>query len=352
MPMFPPAPRTEDDATLRLRAAARRRVAAADRRADRILRRVPARLPRRTRFDLTAILLTMAAAGAAFQLLVVGHVRQSAALFVGLPVVLGLLTIQLTRTATPLGTVIQGSIIFLAIVAPLLGEGSICLLMAAPLFIGVAVVVALLLKLIAALFVRPSDDDFHDRRLHCFAWILLPIAWGMAERAVAPAPAAPLVVRSVETVDGSLDEWRILVRTPVVPAGSDSTLLRLGLPLPVAYEADGDVATLTFVPRPMPGGEWRLARAVQPDGIDFVLLDDTTMVAEWLALREHRVRVTARPDGRVDVEQTTVFVPRLAPHWYFDTAERWAMEAAHRLAIDSWVEARRRGAVPRALIAP
>jgi hypothetical protein len=224
--------------------------------------------------------------------------------------------------------------------------------MAAPLFIGVAVVVALLLKLIAALFVRPPDDDFHDRRLHCFAWILLPIAWGMAERAVAPAPAAPLVVRSVETVDGSLDEWRILVRTPVVPAGTDSTLLRLGLPLPVAYEADGDVATLTFVPRPMPGGEWRLARAVRPDGIDFVLLDDTTMVAEWLALREHRVRVRARPDGRVDVEQTTVFVPRLAPHWYFDTAERWAMEAAHRLAIDSWVEARRRGAVPRALIAP
>src|SRR5262249_21890501 len=168
--------------------------------------------------------------------------------------------------------------------------------------------------------------------------------WGWVERRVAPGPAAPIVVRSVTTVDGTLDEWRVLVRAPVLPAATDSPLLELGFPLPVAYDADGDVATLTFVPRPMPGGGWRLARAVRPDGIDFVKLDDTTMISQWLELREHRVRVrpSATGPGKVDVEQTTIFVPLLAPHWYFDTAERWAIEAAQRLAIDSWSDARRR----------
>ena len=52
--------------------------------------------------------------------------------------------------------------------------------------------------------------------------------------------------------------------------------------------------------------------------------------------------------GRVYVEQTTLFVPRLAPHWYFDTAERWAIEAAQRLAIDSWSGALRRAPEPAA----
>ena len=308
------------------------------------------RLPRSLRVVFLALLAVTGGAAIAMQFLTVGRLRDTTAFFVGLPMLLGVLTIQLTRTSSPLGLAMQTSVIFLAIVAPVLGEGSVCLLMAAPLFLGVVALIAFVAVLIRALFTgfdqrRDRDRDHRRHRdLFCFAWILLPVAWGWVERRVAPGPAAPIVVRSVTTVDGTPDEWRVLVRAPVLPAATDSALLKLGFPLPVAYDADGDVATLTFHPQPMPGGEWRLARAVQPDGIDFVKLADTTMISTWLELREHRVRVraNAREPGKVDVEQTTVFVPLLAPHWYFDTAERWAIEAAQRLAIDSWSDARRR----------
>lgn len=332
------------------RAVVRARVQAARRRADRLAAQEPpekVQLPRPTRVVLLAGLAVTGGAAIAMQLLKAGGLRDTTAFFVGLPVVLGVLTIQLTRTSTALGQVMQFSVIFLTIVAPVLGEGSICLLMAAPLFLGVAALIAFVVALLRELF-DGSDGRRHrdsDRRdLFCFAWVLLPVLWGWVERRVAPGPAAPIVVRSVTTVDGTLEQWRVLVRAPVLPAATDSVLLKLGFPLPVAYDADGDVATLTFHPQPMPGGEWRLARAVQPDGIDFVKLDDTTMISTWLELREHRVRVrpNAREPGKVDVEQTTVFVPLLAPHWYFDTAESWAIEAAQRLAIDSWSDARQR----------
>jgi hypothetical protein len=333
----------------RRRALGRPRVAESRRRADLLAEcaHPKLRLPRATRVVLLASLAVTGGAALAMQFLTAGHLRDTTAFFVGLPVLLGVLTIQLTRTSTPLGQVMQSSVIFLAIVAPVLGEGSICLLMAAPLFLGVAALIAFLVTLLQELFSgsdRRRDRDTDRRDLFCFAWILLPVVWGWVERRVAPGSAAPIVVRSVTTVDGTPDEWRVLVRAPVLPAATDSVLLKLGFPLPVAYDADGDVATLTFHPQPMPGGEWRLARAVQPDGIDFVKLDDTTMIATWLELREHRVRVRAnvRAPGKVDVEQTTVFVPLLAPHWYFDTAERWAIEAAQRLAVDSWSGARRR----------
>jgi len=339
----------------RRRALGRARVAESRRRVDQLAEQwgpPKVRLPRSLRVTFLVLLAATGGAAVALQLLAAGHLRDTTAFFVGLPVLLGVLTIQLTRTSTPIGLAMQTSVIFLAIVAPVLGEGSVCLLMAAPLFLGVVALIAFVVVVVRELFDgfdRRRDRDPYRRRrgppgpLFCFAWILLPVAWGWVERRVAPGPAAPIVVRSVTTVDGTLGEWRVLVRAPVLPAATDSILLKLGFPLPVAYDADGDVATLTFHPQPMPGGEWRLARAVQPDGIDFVKLEDTTMIATWLELREHRVRVrpNAREPGKVDVEQTTVFVPLLAPHWYFDTAERWAIEAAQRLAVDSWSGARR-----------
>lgn len=306
----------------------------------------PRPLPARFRAFATGMLLVDCAVAVAYQLLRAGGMEGTMPFFVGLPLALGLMTIQYTRSATPIGATVQAATIFLIVIAPLLGEGSVCLLMAAPLFLGAAVlVVGLVLVVKRFLFRAPAPPLAHRRDARCVAWIALPVLWGAVERAAEPPPVVPLTVTSVTTVDGSADEWLRLVRSPVDPAAEFAPWPALGFPRPVAYAADAEVATLTFAPRPMPGGLWRLARRVMPDGIDFELLQDTTKIGEWIALRDHRVRVRARTDGRVDVEQATTFVPLLAPHAYFDFLERRAIAAAQRLAIASWQGERSRVAI-------
>jgi hypothetical protein len=181
------APPTEAERERR-RAIGRARVAESRRRAERLVERAhpKVRLPRSLRVVLLAALAITGVSALAMQLLTVGRLRDTTAFFVGLPVLLGVLTIQLTRTSSPLGVAMQSSVIFLAIVAPVLGEGSICLLMAAPLFLGVVALIAFVAVMIRELFRVARGATAICRDLFCFAWILLPVAWGWVERRVAP----------------------------------------------------------------------------------------------------------------------------------------------------------------------
>jgi hypothetical protein len=109
-----------------------------------------------------------------------------------LPVVLALLVVNLARSRSLAGAVIRADIVFLLILAPAFGEGSICLIMASPLFLAVSLIGVALFKLTR----------------------------GATTAAIAVLP------------------------------------LRLGFPLPTAYDHHGDAAEIRFASGPRPRGSW------------------------------------------------------------------------------------------------
>ena len=69
-----------------------------------------------------------------------GH---SAAMFLGVPAVLAILLALTPKAKTVTGGIAKGITLMLLIVAPLVGEGYLCILMASPLFYSVGVVIGL-----------------------------------------------------------------------------------------------------------------------------------------------------------------------------------------------------------------
>ena len=133
----------------------------------------PERLGPSVRIGLTSLLIASGLLALAYQAVRAGHLEQTSGLFVGLPVLLGILAVNLSRTSTPFGRVTLYNIVFLAGVAPLLGEGAICLLMALPLFLAVSFI---FVALFGVLFGIREYCKSRGRRLS--AVILLPLLLG------------------------------------------------------------------------------------------------------------------------------------------------------------------------------
>ena len=83
------------------------------------------------------------------------ELQTTSALFIGLPMLVGLLIVNLTRTSTAYGMTVKATIIILCLVAPLLGEGSICILMAAPIFLAMNLFIVFLYQTIRKKFFLP-----------------------------------------------------------------------------------------------------------------------------------------------------------------------------------------------------
>ena len=293
----------------------------------------PRRLSRGWRYMLSGLLGATVGGAAMYSLLGVAGLKQTSALFIGLPLLLGLLTIHLTHAAGPYGQVLRANAIGLAVVAPLLGEGSICLLMAAPLFVGVSMLVVVVYNAVR----RP-------RTLLCF--VMLPVLLGVAEKhSKRFTPGAEIVTTTVELCDAA-ESWRATVRDVVPVSKPAAFFLQAGLPLPDTYVAHGDEVVVRFRSGARPAGLWRARRRLTPDGVAFEMIADTTKIGTWIRILESRVAVQETPNGAVLLTQTTRFIPLLFPMWYFVPVERYTVAQAHAFAFAMWQAAREGQAHP------
>ena len=92
---------------------------------------------------LAGIIVALTASGIAYRLLVLHRLEQTSALFIGLPALLALVLALTPRAKSVTGIVMKGTTIALLLSAPILGEGFVCILMAAPIFYLIAFIVAL-----------------------------------------------------------------------------------------------------------------------------------------------------------------------------------------------------------------
>ncbi|MEM6996565.1 MAG: hypothetical protein AAF721_39040, partial [Myxococcota bacterium] len=192
---------------------------------------------------LLGLVLALVAFSIGYRLIVVGKLEQSSVLFILLPGLFAILLGMVPTRKSSLGFVLKAVTIALLMSMVVLGEGMVCVLMAAPIMYGV-VLATWAIAQVLAYFLGPRIDD---RKIRC-------------------SLAIPLVLISLEGVndDLSFDRTESVVVTRVTSASAAEvaarlatpprfddalpTSLQLGFPRPQWIEADGLAL----------GDEWRV----------------------------------------------------------------------------------------------
>ncbi len=297
----------------------------------------PARDARRitgAQWRLIGFIAALAVGRVAYDLLVRHHLRETAALFIGLPAVLAVVFALTPRARSATGTILKGMTIALLLSALFLGEGLICIVFAAPLFYLVGIVIGATIDYLEVKRKGRLSKGVYGLILLPF----LPLSMEGAIDAVSfPRVHAVTAERIVAATPVEVED--ALARTPRFERALPLPL-RAGFPTPTGGTGQGlhlrDRRTVYFT-----GGtdlraavvlevEKREARAVR-----FRALSDGTPIAGWLEWQEAEVRWTPLDPAHTRVQWTLRYKRRLDPAWYFAPLERIVLEYAAGYLIDA-----------------
>jgi hypothetical protein len=287
-------------------------------------------------WKLFAAVLVIGCAGLVYAYLRRHGLSETAALYLGLPLLLAL-GLSLTppgRSATD--ATIKGTIIALLLAAPVFQEGYICILFASPLFIGIAALVGLLI------------DSANKRRnnksnLQCaFAATVIAL---MALEGTTPGMSLPreheVVVSKI--VPASMEAVREALARPPALGENKPFFLRI-FPYPVAMRGDGlavgDTRSATFIAykhifwnRIEGTAVFKVVEA-SAHKVAFELVSDTSYVGHYLDWRRSEVELKPGPGGTL-VTWRLSFHRKYDPYWYFGTLQKYAVGLVAEELIDN-----------------
>ena len=208
----------------------------------------------------------------------------------------------------------------LLIVSPLVGEGYVCILFAAPLFLVIGLVVGL---------IADSTRERRTRTLSCVALIFLPmmlegvvpqLTWNRTES----AEATLMVEASTPEVETALAASPHI--GTVLPR-----FLRIGFPRPLeahgAGLALGDSRTIHFsgAEGDPPGDLVMRVAETRPGYVRFETVSDGSKLTQWLHWRSSEVTYAPVDATRTSVTWRITFDRKLDPYWYFTPWEKFAV---------------------------
>lgn len=257
---------------------------------------------------------------------------QTYAMFVGIPLIIGVLVAYMTRPQSGVGTTIKVVTILLCVVCPLVGEGTVCILMAAPLFYGFAVIG----YYIYAAIIKKLQPN---RRGGPLAILVIPFLMAMvtSDRKHIDNPATNTITDEL-FVAASPERVMETIRQSGAAPDNFSFFLKLGFPLPTSVEHGPDgVTCMHFDPRsePWPGTNTIVSReTVDPvrHTIDYEILEDGTKLARWMTFRRTGFEIVPTQGGSL-VRQRTVYLQRMQPGFYWNTMENFALGQMHGYAL-------------------
>lgn len=272
-----------------------------------------------------ALAIAFMAGSVLYRYLVHAPYGRSAAMFIGIPAVLAVLLALTPKAKTVTGGIIKGITLALLVIAPLLGEGYLCILFAAPLFYLVGLLVGI-----------PVDTmrkrDRGGQTLGCIVLLLLP----MSLEGVVPQVAFDRrqVVEVTRVVNApAADVEAALSKSP----GINSRLpafLRIGFPRPLEASGTGLVVgaerSILFSGAEGDPPGYLVMRITErsPGFVRFETLTDGSKLTQWIRWDASEVSWT-----QLDVQHTRVtwrmhFERQLDPAWYFGPWERAAVRYA------------------------
>jgi len=276
-------------------------------------------------YALVGITVALTVAVVAYRLLSGIGLSQTGAFFVGLPALLAVTVALSPKAKTVTGMTFKAVTFGLLLSGVLLGEGFVCIVMAAPLFYLVSLPVA------AAIQNRREREGPPNR---LYGLVLVPVALlsleGVFDATTLPVRnrvAATAVVRAgaaeVETAlsspprfDTPLPGFIRRARFPR-PLGAQGSGLEVGAPRHVLLSGSAGPAPLDL-------------RVVErgPNRVVFTVVGDQTPIAGWMSLRRAVVTWSETAASATRVRWEIEFDRSLAPAFYFGPLERYAARLA------------------------
>ena len=267
-----------------------------------------------------------------YRYLIGAKYQHSAAMFIGIPAVLAVLLALTPEAKTVTGGMMKGITLALLIVAPLLGEGYLCILFASPLFY----LLGLLISIPVDIAKRKSRGG---ETLSCIVLLLLP----MCLEGVVPqltfnreqtVEATKIVNAPEASVEQALAESpRIGMRLP--------GFLRIGFPRPLEAKGTGlepgAQRSILFSGAEGDPAGWLVMRVAKrgPRYVRFETVSDDSKLTQWIRWSGSDVEWTPVDATHTRVTWRIHFDRQLDPAWYFTPWERSAVRAAAGYLIDA-----------------
>jgi len=260
------------------------------------------------------------------------NLTHSAAMFLGVPAVLAILLAFTPKAKSLTGGIVKGITLFLLVVAPLLGEGYLCILIASPIFYLVGIVIGLIAD-------AARKRDRQNATLSCLAVLLLP----MCLEGVVPqftgnrdqtVESTGIVSAPQEAVEAALAQSPSLAQP--LPAW-----LRVGFPRPLAAYGSGLVigATRTIhfagAEGDPPGDIVSRVAERRDHFIRMETVSDSTKLTQWVRWQSSEVEWRAIDGQHTRVTWRVHFARQLDPAWYFIPWERLTVRQAARYMIEA-----------------
>jgi hypothetical protein len=243
-----------------------------------------------------------------------GH---SSLLFIGVPGVLAILLAMAPRAGTAKGGIVRGITLALLLIAPLVGEGYLCILLASPLFSAIGLAIG------AAIDIGRNKTN----TLSCAAGLVILLSLD----GIVPPHHRRETVSVTRIVAAPAADIRNAIANPPDIATPLPRFLRLGFPHPIAASGSGlDIGatrTIHFTgAEGDPPGDLTLRVArVNPSEIQFVVTGDTSKLTQWIQWRSSLVQWRQVDATHTRVTWQTTFDRQLDPWWYFLPWERYAV---------------------------
>lgn len=285
----------------------------------------------RERWRALAVVLALMVAAAAYRAILAGGFGRTGLLFIGLPALLAAMVVWLPRSRTNTGSIMKAITLLLLIVAPLVGEGYLCILIASPLFYAVGAVVGG----ISDAFARKGKS--RGSSTGCIAILMLPMCLeGVSPQLSFRRAQMVTVTRVVHAPEASVAE--ALAGSMQVKRALPG-FLRIGFPHPVVAWGSGlqvgDERGLHFTgAEGTPPGDLRMRVAESRAGyVRMQTVADGSKVTEWLHWRDTEVEWRALDASHTQVTARVHFDRGLDPAWYFTAWERFAARKAAEYLI-------------------
>jgi len=279
---------------------------------------------------LAAIIAAFAAGGFVYHWLVFNGYGHSAALFTGIPAIMAILLALTPKAKTVTGGILKGITLALLTIAPLLGEGYLCILMASPLFFIVGIIVGLIV------------DKVRARRaatLSCIALVLLPMSLeGVVPELSFRRLQTVEVSRTVNASGAAVEDQ--LARGIDLSKGLPRPL-QIGFPRPLKATGEGlaigAYRTIHFdgAEGDPPGDLVMRVTAHQSGFVRFETESDSSKLTQWIAWKRSDVEWKEIDATHTMVTWRVQFDRQLDPAWYFAPLEHAAVHEAVVYLIDA-----------------
>jgi len=287
---------------------------------------------KKTPWAMLGLIVAIALASVTYRAIAFSDYPKSGLMFVGLPTILAILIALSGQSKSPTTQIFKGTSMFLLIVLIFAWEGFVCVLMAAPIFFTVALIVSWLCE-------RARKRD----RLSCLG--LIPIALLSFE-----GTGSLLSLEREHSVHTSkiisISKTELLEKLALAPSFDSKipTIFRLGFPIPKTAESSGALATdhaMTYFIQfsgPPEYGNTLHVRTTQfaQNQINFQFPSDSTKISDWLTWKEASISWTDTEQG-LEVNLELKFQRNLDPVWYFGPLQQYAVERAGNYLLESWI---------------